>query len=583
MNPAMTTLVPAGTVTFTVFSCSSVTYQSLLMKIRLGVLCIIGLFIHAGLMAQPAWSWAQQAVSANTDYGRNMAKDVSGNVYVCGTFSATVTFGAVTLSGSGTNCMFLVKYDVAGNVVWAKTAIASGATYANAVCVDPSGFVYVTGEFSTSIDFGGVLITGSPGDVFLVKYDAAGNPIWAQRAGGTNAEQGYAVAADLFGNVFITGYYKSGVCTFGTFTLANTNGSSSDLFIAKYDSSGTVLWAYRAGGNVYDMGNSITTDAAGSVYFTGFFASTNIVFGSFGLMNSGPSATSDIFVAKYDSTGNVRWAVSFGGASGDEEAFGITTDSGDHIYVTGTFSSTSLQMGSTNLQNTDGNIFIAKLDTAGVVNWALNGGGTNGFLYRNSIASDSSGDVYVAGSFSNDTAFFSGDTLLNTDVTGASRDFFVVKCNPAGQVDWTVTGGGTLSDDAYGVVAMGNDNFVTMGAFASAAMTIGTTTLNNSGLYDFFITNAGSSPLIVQDQSNTGTTSIFPNPCSGWATLQVDAALLLDKPVLNVYDMLGNLVLTSQLNSIETQIDLSGLAPAVYSYTISGPHDTAAHGKLVRQ
>jgi hypothetical protein len=552
------------------------------MKARLFFACILSVMLHTVIIAQPSWTWAQQAVSPNIDYGRNMAKDASGNMYVCGTFSATVTFGTITLPGSGALSMFLVKYDAAGNVIWAKTATGMQSTYANALCVDPAGYVYVTGQFTTSIDFGGVMLTGSPADIFLVKYDASGNPIWAQRAGGTNAEQGFGLAADLFGNIFMTGYFKSGPCTFGSFALANTNGSSSDYFIAKYDSSGVVEWAYKAGGNVYDEGYCVTTDASGSVYVAGFFASTSIVFGTFGLTNAGASATSDVFVAKYDSTGVVQWAYSYGGP-GDDECDGIAMDSAMHLYVAGTYLSSSMQMGTNNLQNSDGSIFIAKMDTSGSVNWALCGGGTSGFMYKNSIAVDASQNVYVAGSFAGDTVFFGTDTLINTDASGSTHDFFVVKCDPAGQVDWTVTGGGTGSDDAYGVVALGNNNFVTMGSFISAAITIGATTLTNTGSYDFFITNAGSSGVPVDELIYDSAVRVFPNPCSQSITVDGQGNVSHGTSDLFLFDALGNTVRQTALIAETSLIDLNGLTPGIYFYQIINENGVSAAGRLVVQ
>ncbi len=190
---------------------------------------------------------------------------------------------------------------------WAKNAIQSGSAEGFGVCTDPSGNVYITGEFSGSIKFGVYTLTNGAGagSLFLTKYDNSGNVLWAKNANGvsTYGPIAYAVSTDAAGNVFVTGISNSPYITFGTYTL--TNSGNYDLFLAKYDSNGNFLWAKSAIGSGDEGGASVSCDASGNSFITGDFTSPTLVFGSYTLTNMG---SNDIYLAKYDPNGNVLWA-----------------------------------------------------------------------------------------------------------------------------------------------------------------------------------------------------------------------------------------------------------------------------------
>jgi hypothetical protein len=160
----------------------------------------------------------------------------------------------------------------------------------------------------------------------------------------------------------VTGEFNSPTITFGTTTL--TNGGGNDIFVVKYDPSGSVLWAKSGAGISSESGKGISTDASGNIVLTGGFNSPNITFGTTILTNS--SSGSDIFVVKYDPSGNVFWAKSAGGIGGEEGA-GISTDASGNIVLTGGFNSPNITFGATILTNSGvGNLdmFIAKLSSA---------------------------------------------------------------------------------------------------------------------------------------------------------------------------------------------------------------------------
>lgn len=358
--------------------------------------------------------WAKNTGGVNSDYGYSLSTDTYGNVFVGGAFnSATITFGSITLTNSGSEDIFIVKYDSNGNVLWATSAVGSGHDFITSVSADVNGNVFVTGIFAgSSITFGStVLINSGSNDIFISKYDANGNVLWVRNAGGTGNDVCNAVNADSSGNVVVTGFFTSPVITFGFTTL--TNDGSADIFISKYDGNGNTLWAKSVSGTSGggEGGTSVNTDASGNVFITGNFYSPTITFDFITLYNS--TGSSDIFIAKYDVNGNTLWAKSAGG-SGHDYGSSVSVDANKNVFVTGSFDDSSITFGSYILTQTPSStypMFIAKYSENGDVLCAsaLACGGWN-----NSVSTDEYGNAYITGFFDVNPFIVDADTLLLT-------------------------------------------------------------------------------------------------------------------------------------------------------------------------
>ncbi len=197
---------------------------------------------------------------------------------------------------------------------------------------------------------------------------------WAVSASGTQYDQASTVTADGSGNIYVAGYFSSDSIIFDSYTLHNNGIEFEDIFIAKYNSTGNLLWAKSAGGSMDDKPFSVTTDDIGNVYLTGYFYSPNIVFGNDTLKNAGN--VGDIFIVKYDTNGNILWSKREGGP-GLEIPYAIKIDYNNNIIVTGRFSSLSVSFGEFNLlQKGSMDIFLVKYDSDGKVLWARGAGGT---------------------------------------------------------------------------------------------------------------------------------------------------------------------------------------------------------------
>jgi len=322
--------------------------------------------------------WAKSAKSSGGIYGNegNCVKaDAAGNVFVTGNFNShTVAFDSFILTDMLVDDIFIVKYDANGNVLWAKSAAGRGYDQGNALGLDAGGNVFVGGTFSSaSITFGYANIHKiGERDVFVAKYDANGNFIWAQTAGGATFSYGNSLCTDADGNAYITGDFDSPTITFGPIVLNNTTTDSiaSDIFIAKYNTNGNVVWAKSAGGTGYDHSNCISADAAGNLFLTGAFTSANIAFGSTTLSHPVNSTLYPVFVVKCDVSGNVSCASTILNGSINYENNGtISADPYGNAYVLGNFQASPFVVGADTLNLTGtNNIFVAKYTCGGIVN-----------------------------------------------------------------------------------------------------------------------------------------------------------------------------------------------------------------------
>ncbi|HNX37458.1 MAG TPA: SBBP repeat-containing protein [Candidatus Cloacimonadota bacterium] len=241
------------------------------------------------------WFWAIRAGGTDSDSGRGIAIDESGNAWLTGHFMGSAAFGALTLNSSGYEDVFAAKLDSNGNWLWAVRAGGVYWDYGNGIALDDSGNAYLTGQFAGSASFGAnTLSSNGQDEIFAAKLGPDGNWLWAAGAGGMYYDIGRDIAIDGEGNSYLTGYFYSSAA-FGALTL-NASGSR-EIFAASLDPDGNWLWAVQAGGVNYDSGVGIAVDGAGNTWLTGWF----FHYGDFGAITLNASGSEDIYVAKLGS------------------------------------------------------------------------------------------------------------------------------------------------------------------------------------------------------------------------------------------------------------------------------------------
>jgi len=386
--------------------------------------------------------WAVRFGGAGDDRGNYLTLDAAGNVYTTGFFTGAVDFdpgsGEFNLTSAGTGNIFITKLNPLGNLTWAKAITGTGNGYGTFIVLDADENIYTTGAIAGTFDFdpdaGVANITSASGsDIFVSKWDASGNYVWAKVMIGVNIDVGYSITVDASGNVITTGYFFGSVDfdpNTGTASLSSAGGT--DIFISKLDSAGNYLWAKKIGAGISDGGLGLVQDAAGNLYVTGFFSGTadfNPGTGTFNLVSAGAS---DIFVLKLDPAGDFLWAKQMGGAGGDA-GLGITLDTSENVYVIGYFNGTAdfdPGMGVQNLVSAGGtDIFVAKFDSAGTFLWVRQIGGTGSDHASQKIVVDASGYIYFTGDFSGTTDFDPSAETFYLTSTG-SVDTYIARLCP---------------------------------------------------------------------------------------------------------------------------------------------------------
>ena len=564
------------------------------MKYPISIIFLLLLLSLNTFSQVPPWAWAKNPGVGYEDIAWGVCTDASGNVYMTGVFSTpSISFGSFTLTNVNPNNdtfdIYLVKYTPNGNVLWAKSAGGRSWDWGRAVTTDLLGNVYLVGDFwSDSITFGNTVLTNhnnvAEGIVFLVKYDSTGNVLWARSAGKTVNQAASTVSTDILGNVYIGGIFQSDTIIFGATTLRNadtTINATSDIFLAKYDSSGNVLWAKRAGGNSDDYINSIKSNAIGEVYVAGYFQSDSIIFGTTILRNTDTmNNTSDIFLVKYDSSGNVVWAKSEGRNQNDC-AYSLSLDGSQNIYICGTFQSQTISFDSYTLANSGTNtddIFIAKYDSVGNVIWVKPAGGTDNDEAI-SISTDAYGYVYLTGHFFSSTITFGNMVLTNTN--SGTTDIFITKYDTSGNTLWAKRTGGNYYDFAGAIANDTLGNLYLVGAFESPLIYF--------DIYPFTNPSQDKAIFIAKINNSTGNeeikafggVSVYPNPASSTITVKSEE-LRVKNEEFRVMDVFGRVIHAEILTKPSTEIDVREWSAGVYFYEVRNEQENH-RGKIIKE
>jgi len=527
-------------------------------------------FYGSALYAQ-SFAWARKMGGAGEDHGKAIVIDKFGNIYVAGYFNQTADLDPGVAVNShtskGASDAFVIKTDNSGNLLWAKTFGGSGIDYGNALAVDNDGNVYITGEFRDTVDFDPgpatfQTIAAGASDVYVVKLNASGNFVWAKKMSGIASEYSHTINTDAAGNVFIAGYFEDTVDFdpgAGNFLLT---AASQDIYITKLDPSGNFLWTKQMGGPSVDVAFCIAIDNAGNVYATGSFEQTADFDPGAGTFNLVSAAYTDMFITKLDPSGNFIWAKQIGGA-GTEHGSCLALDTQNNLYITGAFNDTvDFDPGPAtfNLYGNEGiidDIFVLKLNAAGIFVWAKRIGGENEDS-GSSLVIDTDNNVYVTGSFQDTVDFDPGVPAFPLLGYNEYSDIFVTRLDPSGNFRWAMQMGGKGIDAGYGIALDGNCNIFTTGSFAGPnpySDDLGdfdpgtaTYTLMSAGMNDIFISRLNpcttpnmlistSSPTVCVGQSVTFTAS-GSSSCV-WNTGATGSMLTVTPGITTTYTVSG--------------------------------------------
>jgi uncharacterized delta-60 repeat protein len=391
------------------------------------------------LVIDPSLTWNTFLGGSGNDSGWAMSVDANGNVYVTG-YSAAAWGSPIRAYTAGWDC-YVAKIAADGTLLWNTFLGGSGNyEYGQALAVDSSGSVYVAG--------GGDAAWGSPvqayaggWDCFVAKLTSDGALVWNTFLGASLNEGGRALAVDLAGNVYVSGYSEE---TWGSPRRPYTG--KDDAFVAKLNPNGSLAWNTFLGGNGNDSGWGMTVDSSGNVYVSGESGD------AWGLPIRPYAANDDAFVAKIDPNGTLVWHTFLGGADSDY-AFGIAMDASGFLYVAGqSYGSWGSPIRAYEALD---DAYVAKLANDGTLIWNtfLGGSGSEcGFA----IAMDPRGFIYVAGD---------SDSTWGSPIMPYSegKDVFAAKIGFDGTLVWNAFLGGGSWDTAYAIATDKNKSVYVAG------------------------------------------------------------------------------------------------------------------------
>jgi len=413
--------------------------------------------------------------------------DASGNIYITGQFQGSVDFNpggtaVIKTTVASNGCAFVAKYNSSGILTWVNLMESTYTSDGKKVLVDAlTGNVYITGTFEYTLDLTPPASTNTLAanfsDMFIAKYSAAGNFIWAKGIGGAGSMvTPYGADLSSTGDVYISGNFDY-PADFDASANTNslTSNGSFDVFLVKYDATGSYQWAYNFGGSNGDAGLGVAVDASNNVYMTGQFQDGP----SFDPAAPSNTITSigeeDIFIAKYSPSGNYIWAKGFGGTVKDI-GYSIKIDAASNIVVSGILQSVNADfdpsaaatytLSKIGLGTND--FFITKFDLNGNFIWANNTGG-DGDVNPLVLNTDAQNNIYIGGRFDTwvDFDMSSAVSQTLTALTLSNYDIFISKYDPQGNFIYanSIGGGSGSGNSAYGLNIDASNNVILTGNF----------------------------------------------------------------------------------------------------------------------
>lgn len=521
---------------------------------------------------------------------------------------------------------------------WAfATGGLNGTLYNSSMALDNLGNIYSIGHFyGGPVDFdpgSGNLNLSSVGglDIYVSKYDASGELVWAKRLGGVEDDEGAAIAVDGFWNVYVTGSFE-GTADFnpGPEVYNLTSNGFRDIFVCKLDSEGNFLWAKQMGGITNDKGSGIVVDNSGDVYVTGEFEKTVDFDPGTGNSLLTSKGQTDMFILKLSTTGDFQWVKHMGAESFDRgEALAIDSDS--NLVLTGSYTGTvdfDPGDGVVELNSSDATVasgFVLKLDAAGDFGWVrelpnnlsgravttdasgniyVGGGGPGIGIVKlspsgmitwekflpgpnsnvTSIAVDVLGQVYTTGSFRGKIDFDPGENQVIFD-SGSLHDGYINKFDPSGNYIWAYQWGGPTARN-YGVaIALDpSGSIYASGHFRSEIdFDPGPNTFHLKSEYSYnrYLLKWNQETAGLEDQLQNIAMAVHPNPTHG--QLHIEFSKLQDSIELRLFSLSGQLLMEKQFkNTRSISLKLQQSA-GIYVVELKDSQGQKATRKIIKQ
>ena len=519
--------------------------KKIVTKIALLMLVVLPSAFYA---QSPNWQFAQIGYGVGKDAGKDIAIDTQGNIYVLGVFrDFDITIEGVTLINAGDDDIFLAKYNPNGGLIWVTSINGQATDFTAKLLIDKNNDVYVSGGFSSpTLTIGTTTLTNSGSySFFTAKYNSSGQVIWAKNNMNSNLNASIIAIDDN-----LNSYSISGTPTVAT--LEKRSVSESLIWFKTITTTGPISSPQVRYVFVNETG----------VYLTGGFFGSSLTIGTSTIINSTPANSDDMFVAKLDTSGNVLWLKNGINTSADNGTV-VQVDNNGNVYVLGEFSTGIIFDSFTLTSNGDYDLFLVKYNSSGQVIWAKNAGGIfNDWVVD--LAIDASGGTYVIGEFYSPSFTFANTTYNNLGVWFSYADVFVLKYDAQGNEAWIKNIEGLGNDNGNGIAVNSLGEVYVTGAIEDTLggiTNLGNFQLVGSGLDDFFFAKLAST-VGLNEEYHSDQLIIYPNPNTG--IFNIEIADKDGNSLMEVYDVMGKKLVSSVVLTHKTEIDISKNPKGIY-------------------
>ena len=419
----------------------------------------------------------------------NVNVDHLGNIYICGTTKSpdSIATTGTYQSSISNGCVglyyynaYIIKLDSSGNKIWGTYfGTYCSDTYGNSCSVDSLGNIFLVGYAKDPSSSPTPLTTtgahqetygGGTYDSFLAKFDSTGNLHWSTYYGGNNRDRFTSCSLDQYGNIYATGWSKSNNNISSSLVHQQNNEGGYDAILAKFNTTGTLIWGTYFGGNADDRASTCKV-FNNSIIISGTTASQNNIADSSSYNEIYAGGVSDGFISKFDLNGMKKNSTYYGGLVQDG-IYDIDIDQFENLYVVGytsSDSSISTPFSYQSVKDADINNpydgFLCKFDSTFNLQWGTYIGGThNDYIYSCNV--DDSSNVYLTGSTISGTGLISSNSFQNS-YGGGSSDGFIFKFDSSGQMKWNSYYGGSSQDWGQSITTDNNFNIYLFGNTSS--------------------------------------------------------------------------------------------------------------------
>ncbi|MEI8204162.1 MAG: T9SS type A sorting domain-containing protein [Bacteroidota bacterium] len=486
------------------------------------------------LQAQPTIQWQKCLGGSSVEIARCIQQTNDGGYIVAGYSSSSN--GDLTGNHGGYD-VWVVKLNAMGSIQWQKNYGGSEHDYAFSIQQTIDGG-YIVGGTTESNDGD---VVGNHGsftvpDFWILRLDQSGNLLWQKCLGGSGAETCNSIRQTNDG-----GYILAGETDGSTDGDVTVNHGDIDYWIVKLGASGNIQWQKSLGGSGRETPYSIIQTNDGGYIVAGESNNCNGNHGDF-----------DAWIVKLDTSGNIQWEKSLGGSSIDASYSIRQTSGGGYIVAGNTLSNNGDVSGNHSIAGPYGDGWVVKLNASGTIQWQKCLGGSFDD-WANSIWQTNEGGYIVACITKSQDQDVSG----NHDTTSNYWDYWAVKLNNTGNIQWQKCLGGSDADEVYSVQQTSDEGFI----FAGSTYSINGDVTGNHGGEDFWIVKLN--PFNAINETNQLITfTVSPNPATD--NLHIQLPQDYSTAEIKIYNLLGQIQQTMQVSSAESAINIAALARGAY-------------------